>query len=259
MTRGLMILRTGFAAAAFSVAVIPAFAADFSYPAAAPPSGSPLYAATSLITGDVALGVGAFDNGDDTLFEVVGSGRVNFPLWGGWNEELELAGLAEEDYSAVGLFSHTYWKDPTWAAGFVIGASGLDGDGVVTAGIEGAGFGPAHRVVGALTYNWADHIDDFWTASAQGDWYLNPNSKVGGKVAYFTGGGDGWMLTALAEHRFTGTMFGVFGSGSWFTFDNGPDSWELLAGGRIYFDGPGGTLQQYDWSTPFATARDISF
>lgn len=82
------------------------------YPAA-PPIDSPVYAQTSLITADVALGLGYFQGDEDGHGQAVASGRVNIPLWAGWNEEFEVAGLTlfDGDFSAVGAFSHTYYKN----------------------------------------------------------------------------------------------------------------------------------------------------
>ena len=91
------------------------------------------------------------------------------------------------------------------------------------------------------------------------DWYWNQHQIVGQRD--LSRRRQQWLDAAAAlEHRFDGTMFSLFGSASWFTFNT---TARTIAGSprgaRIFFDNPGGTLQQYDWSTPFPAARAVSF
>ena len=258
-----MLLKTLLLGGLASFVAVPAMAADLSYPAAPPPAASPIYSPASLVTGDIALSFGWFDPDEgDSSAEFVGNGRVNFPFWNGWNETLELGGLAEfsgAKYDAVGGYSHTFYRTAPGALGIVLGGASLDGDASFTAGIEGALFLPAVTLEGQTSYTWADNIDDFWTISGEARWYFEPNSKLSGTATFFTSSDDnGWMLTAAAEHRFAGTMFGLFANASWFTFDNGGDAWEALGGLHLFFDG-GNTLQGHDNQIPFSTARTISF
>ena len=256
--------RNVFLAAAFAgLAATPAWGgADLlTYPAAPPASGSPVYAPTSMVTGDIGLAIAyvSFDSYDSGEF--VGDARVNIPLWAGWNEEIEVGGLAEfidNGYTAIGAFSHTYYKNQQFAAGFVLGGSSLDDDGVFTAGVEAAAFLPTTTFLGVLAYNWGSGgTPDFWLATGEARWYWNPNTKLAGSVTY-TDWNNAWMLTAGAEHRFDGTQFSLFGSGTYYTNDN-DDGYELLAGGRWFFDQPGQTLQGHDHEIPFAVARDVSY
>ena len=255
-------------AALAGVLATPAFAADvLTYPATLPPSSSPVYAPASMVTAEIGQAIAYISwDDDDNSFdydsgEFVGDARVNIPLWAGWNETVEVGGLAEfvdDGYTAIGAFSHTFYRNQQFAAGFVLGGSNLDGDGVFTAGVEGAAFLPQTTWVGLLSYNWGSGgIPDFWLASGEVRWYWNPNTKFSGIVSY-ADWDSAWMLTAGLERRFDGTQFSLFGSASYLTNDFG-NGYELLAGGRWFFDQSGQTLQGHDSEIPFATARAVSF
>ncbi len=249
--------------AAFALAVGPAMAADLpaAYPAAPPPSGSPVYSSSSLITGDVTLALGwtgsdSKANGDS--FSGLVGGRVNIPFGNGWNEELEASGLWGFDNNShvAGVFSHTYYKNQGWASGFVLGATGSDlfssSSTVYTAGVEGVVFMPNVSVVGKLTYNWADSAPDFWSISTEGRYYFDPNTKVTGALAYSNeGSSDNWLFSAALEHRWTATPFSTFASLAYMP-SSGPDRWAALVGFRYLFDQPNGTLQSHDFEVPFS-------
>lgn len=261
--------RTSLAAAALAgVLSTPVLAADLlTYPAAPPPSSSPVYSPTSMVTADVGLAIAYYnqDNdgtgGDYDTGEIVGDGRINIPLWAGWNETVEIGGLAEfmdDGYTAIGAFSHTFYNNKQFAAGFVLGGSKLNDDGVFTAGVEGAAFMPSTTWVGLLAYNWGNGgIPDFWLASGEVRWYWNPNTKLSGIVSY-ADVNSSWMLSTGLEHRFDGTQFSLFGAASYFTYDGG-NAYELLAGGRWFFDQRGQTLQGHDSEIPYAVGRAVSF
>ena len=88
----------GLGLAALVIFAGPALAADLPYPAAPPPAGSPLYSPTSLVTGDFTLGIGwtgTDGNLDSDSSTGLIAGRVNIPLWSGWNEEVEAGGVSE--------------------------------------------------------------------------------------------------------------------------------------------------------------------
>jgi len=252
----------GLTAALGGLLSAPALAADvLVYNAAVPASGSPVYSRQSMVTGDVALAIGYFDFGKhgDGAFGVA-NGRVNIPFAGAWNEELEVAGLAdfvEDGYTAIGAFSHTYYKTPAAAAGILLGASSLDGDGALTAGVEAAVFMPSATVLGHVSYTWGDgSVEDFWTLNGEARWYWNPNTKLSGSVSW-TDWDNAWMLTAAAEHLINATPISIFASASYFTSDSG-DGWEVLGGARYAF-GPIQSLQGHDWDVPFAAGRIISY
>ena len=254
-----------------SLVAAPALAA--SYPAAPPPATSPFYSATSMVSGDISLGLGWNDtngNGDDGNGVFIGNGRINFPFWNGWNETLELGGFAsfnshfhDVHNSAVGGFSHTFYKTPGGAAGLVLGGSGVNGHGSFTAGVEGAVFLPSASLVGQTNYTWTDsNFPDFWIIAGEGRWYLTPNDKLAGLVSYGTGGGNSaWKLTANGEHRFAGSWLGLFAQASWFAWDqnHSTDGWEAVGGVHLYFDRPGETLQQHDNDIPFSTPAALPF
>jgi hypothetical protein len=248
------------------VLATPALAADvLVYQNTVPEAGSPVYSNESMITGDIALAIGYFDfPGEDGAFGVANA-RVNIPFGGGWNEELEIAGLADfvdDGYYAVGAFSHTYYKNPGFAAGLLLGVTGLespntgDNEAAYTVGVEHAWFLPALTFLGHLSYTWFDP-DDFWTVGGEARWYLNPNTKLTGAVTW-ADLNSSWMLTAAAEHLLSGTNFSFFLSSSYFTNDFN-DGWEVLGGIRYAFGPPVESLQRHDWNVPFAAARIISY
>jgi hypothetical protein len=242
-------MRAGLGLAALVVLSAPAFAAGtLSYPGSAPASGSPMYGSGSIITADVSLAIGW----DDDNTAGLAGGRINIPFGNGFNEMLEAAGLwtFDGDNSEAGVFSHTYYKNPGWAGGFVLGVSGLNSDAVYTAGAEAAAFLPNATVIGQVAYNWADDIADFWNFAGEFRFYFTPNDKLAGIAAYRSGDAfDDGLLTALYEHRFAGTSLSGFAAVSYLT---GPESWRGLVGARVIFDQAGSTLQSTEYERPFS-------
>lgn len=246
----------------------PALAADvLVYEAGPPASGSPVYAAQPLIAADVGLAIGYFwwnddiDRYDYETGEIWGTGRINIPFGAAFNQEFEVSGLTgfkSDSYYSYGAFSHTYWKNPTAAAGVLLGASSIGGNAALTVGGEGAVFMPSGTLVGLLAYTWGDNgLPDFWTASGEARWYWNANTKLAGSVTY-KDLSDAWTLTAGGEHRIAGTMASIFADATYYT-DRYGEGWELFAGGRLFFDKPGQTLRGHDYDVPFAAARPITF
>src|SRR5579872_713496 len=95
-TGNLLMKQYGYGLAALVLLAGPACAADLPASAVPPPSGSPLYSPTSMVTGDISLGVGwTGTNGNVDKNSATGhvAGRTNFGLWPGWNEELEATGV----------------------------------------------------------------------------------------------------------------------------------------------------------------------
>jgi hypothetical protein len=233
----------------------PAAAADFD------DFADPAYWSHGSVTGDVGLALGYFSfDGFDTG-EVWGAGRVNIPFASNWNEEIELSGVTgfvADSYYTYGIYSHTYWKNEQSAVGLLLAGSNLAGGTAATAGVEGALFLPTTAWVGLLAYSWGGNGQpDFWSAGGEGRWYHDPNSKLTGSVSY-NQFNAAWKLTAGAEHRFDGTMFSLFGEGTYYTQNLGT-GWEVFAGGRIFFDPPGQTLQGHGHDVPFAAARTITY
>jgi hypothetical protein len=264
-------VRLGLGLAAAVMVAAPAFAADLpaAYPAAPPPSGSPVYSGQSLMTADVSLALGwAGHDGDfdDDSFSGFAGGRVNIPFGGGWNEELEANGgwLWDGNGSVAGVFSHTYYKNQAWAAGLLLGYGWLDpfdsgGTGIATVGVEGIVFMPNASVLGKVAWNGGGSgaIDDFVNVGLEGRYYFEPNTKLTGAIDYYSTDDNAWQFTAALEHRWSGTPFSAFVSGTYVTADSGSsnnNSWGLLVGARFAFDQPGSTLQSHDYEIPFASS-----
>ena len=221
-----------------------------------------------MIAADVALALGYFwwdddiDRYDYDTGEVWGAARINFPIGGGaFNEELEVSGprrLRGRQLLQLRRVQPHVLEEPRRRAGLLLGASSIAGNGAWTVGAEGAVFMPSATLVGLLAYTWGDDdLPDFWTASGEGRWYWNPNTKLTGTVTY-NDFNSAWMLSAGGEHRIAGTMASLFADATYYTNDTG-NGWELFAGGRLFFDKPGQTLQGHDHEVPFAAARAITF
>jgi hypothetical protein len=261
----MQMVRLGLGLAAAVMVAAPAFAADLpaAYPAAPPPSGSPVYSGQSLVTADVSLALGwsgVSGNGlDSDSFAGFAGGRVNIPFGGAWNEELEIAGggLFNGDAWQTGVFSHTYYKNQSWAAGLLLGyswsgMSGADTVSVGTAGVEGIVFLPNASVLGKIAWvGGGDAPDDGINVGLGGRYYFEPNTKLTGTIDYFSDGDDSWLFTAGLEHRWSGTPFSAFVTGSYETASSAPDTWGLMIGARFAFDQPGSTLQSHDYEIPF--------
>jgi hypothetical protein len=257
-------VRLGLGLAAAALAAVPAFAADLpaAYPAAPPPSGSPVYSGQSLVTADVSLGLGwsgVSGNGlDSDSFAGFAGGRVNIPFGGGWNEELEAVGggMFNGDSWEIGTFSHTYYKNQSWAAGLLLGWGWADrGSGTVdvgTAGVEGIVFLPNASVLGKIAWvGGGDAPEDGVDVGIGGRYYFEPNTKLSGTIDYLSPGDGTWAFTAGLEHRWAGTPFSAFVTGSYETVSAAPDTWGVMVGIRFAFDQPGSTLQSHDFEIPF--------
>jgi hypothetical protein len=263
----------GLGLVAFAALAGPACAADLAasaYPAAPPPRGSALYAPTSIVTGDFSLGLGwtgtnsSVDNNSGTVH--VG-GRVNFPLWSGWNEELEGTGVWNFNDSEFdgGGFSHTYYKTQSWAAGFILGGGATNpfnqsSNGFFTSGVEGVVFLPSSSFVGMADYNTGSGAN-FWTLALEGRYYFEPNTKLTGQVAWnsnHSGGSNEWLLYSALEHRWSGTPWSTWVSAN-YRPASGDNLWGVMIGVRYLWDQPSGTLQSHDYEVPFNQGRDTVF
>jgi len=272
--------RFGLGFAGLTLLAGPAFAADLAasaYPAAPPPHGSPLYSPTSLVTGDISLGIGWTGiNGtvNDNSATAHVAARTNFGLWSGWNEELEATGVWNFNGGefAGGGFTHTYYKNQNYAAGLLFGGgaqnpfqNGGGTNGFVSTGIEGVVFLPHSSIVGQADYTWGQSSLDFWTLAMEYRYYIEPNTKLTGQVAWnsdHSGASNEWMLYGALEHRWTGTPLSTWVSANWNPAQvNGQnqDSWGLMVGVRYLFDQPNGTLQSHDYEIPFSQGHDAVF
>jgi len=271
--------RYGLGLAALMLLAGPAFAADLAasvpYPAAPPPKGSPLYSPTSLVTGDVSLGIGwTGTNGSVDKNSATGhvAGRTNFGLWSGWNEELEATGVwnfNSHEFDGGG-FSHTYYKTQNWAAGLLLGGGEMNpfqnshSNGFLTTGVEGIVFLPHASIVGQADYTSGSSLN-FWTLALEGRYYFEPNTKLTGQVAWnsnHSGASNEWMLYGALEHRWAGTPLSTWVSASWrpASINNSSDDlWGIMVGVRYLWDQPNGTLQSHDYELPFSQGHDTVF
>lgn len=260
----------GVAALGAGLAVGSAAASDvLSYPPGPPSAGSPVYAPASLVTGDVSLGVGWLDENGDGAFELLGAGRVNAPLQGGpWNLTGEIWGgvwFQDPTFAEVVGAAHLYYKTDRFAHGVYAAATGYGESGYrgheLSVGVEGAAFMGSTTLVGRLGYNAGNNTGgsyDYWSAEGIVRYYVTPNTKLAGIVAWWSDGG-GWMMAGGFEHLFAGTNMTGFARAAWFTEGGGYDGWELLGGARFFFHRPDTTLQQHDWDIPFAEATVVNF
>jgi hypothetical protein len=264
----------GLGLAALVLLAGPACAADLaasSYPAAPPPRGSPLYSPTSMVTGDISLGIGwTGENGNLNKNSAAGSvaGRVNFGLWSGWNEELEGTGVWNFNGGEFdgGGFTHTYYKNQSWAGGFLLGGGEQNpfqssrSNGFLTTGVEGVVFLPSSSIVGQADYTWGSSLN-YWTLALEGRYYFEPNTKLTGQVAWNSNHAsvsNEWLLYGALEHRWSGTPFSTWVSAS-YRPASGDNLWGLMVGVRYLFDQPNGTLQSHDYEVPFSQGHDTVF
>lgn len=209
----------GLASLALSAGSVVAAHAGAHYPAAPPPIDSPVYSTTPFISADVSLFLGWAkpENADGQGFGGA-RGRVNFPLWWGLNEELEIVGaVGFDDGSTLGVFSHTYHKNEQFAYGVLLGAQGFgngDTSHSFTAGVEGAVFLPQSTVLGLVSYTWPEFGDDFWTIGGEGRYYFTPNDELFALARYNTESPH-WLLAAGYEHMFAGTSISAGISAGW--------------------------------------------
>lgn len=262
----------GAGAIGLALAATGARASDvLTYPAPAiPPAGNPVYAPVSLVTGDISLGLGWFDEDGYGAFELLGAGRINAPLQGGpWNLTGEIWGGAwfqDPTFGEVLGAAHLYYKTDRFAHGVYAGWAGYGESGYsgheIAIGVEGAAFMGNTTLVGRFAYNFGDNNGggsyDYWSAEGILRYYVTPNTKLAGIVGWWSDDG-GWMLGGGVEHLFAGTNVTGFARANWFTEGGGYDSWEVLGGARFFFHRPGTTLQQHDWDIPFAEATVVNF
>ena len=225
-----------------------------------PANDSPLYRSDSLVTGDVSLAFGYAKGAGRSTFEggaLVGGGVVHLPLWAGWNADAEIAeivGTARTDY---GGFGHVYLRTPKYALGFVVGATEANGsayDGAaVTVGLETAAFFPEATVSVQILRSWGQgNAKDSWSLGGEARFYLDPNTKVSGRLAYQSGN-PAWLFGVAGEHRLPGSRFSFFATTSYCSCL----TWSAVAGARLIFGPGGGTLQDYDQLVPFTVGRPL--
>lgn len=225
-----------------------------------------------------------------------GSGRVNIPLDDRWNFEFEAttqtAWRSGVSVSGIGTSGHLWAKLPDGALGAFGGLSTANDPGVcayscgntfngqlgsATAGVE------AERYFGNLTLgaqasmSW-NRLDpatlpsptaDFtsWQLRGYADYYFTPDDALSAEVKYTSVPQSAaivpdqhiWEVVGRAEHRFAGTPFSIWASGSYAAdVDRALEiaavtthTWSALLGVRLFMDPPGSTVQGHARSIPF--------
>jgi hypothetical protein len=240
-------MATGACAIAFGGA---AYAADdIYYPESLPPSGHPLYGASSL-AGDLTL-VGGLWTGDSSGHYVDAGGRVAIGLGSGWVFQPEVwVGTDSDTFSYIEGVAHFYRRTPTSAVGGFVGASSYTGGSDWSVGIEAESYAHPNTIVGGRLW-YGDGTFGSWV-EADGWWsyFFNPDLMLTaeGEAWLGSGGVDSGAEGSLTlTKRFPGTQLAGFLSG-WIYHDVGP--WTVAGaevGLRWYFDPPGTTL--YDAET----------
>ena len=260
----------GAGAVGLALAATGARASDvLTYPAPAiPPAGNPVYAPVSLVTGDISLGLGWFDEDGYGAFELLGAGRINAPLQGGpWNLTGEIWGGAwfqDPTFAEVLGAAHLYYKTDPFAHGVYAGWACYGESGTAATkspSASSAGFmSNTARSAGLPQLRGQQRRRQLRLLERRRHPPLlrDAGTKLAGIVGWWSDDG-GWMLGGGVEHLFAGTNVTGFARANWFTEGGGYDSWEVLGGARFFFHRPGTTLQQHDWDIPFAEATVVNF
>jgi hypothetical protein len=261
-----MLLRnTLLATTALTLVVVPALAADVTYPAAPPPPGSPLYSPASLVTGDLSLAIGAASGGGENLGAYEGTGRAALPLTGGFNFEAELLddgffqnGESVNSFSAVG---HLYAQNQTDALGVYGGASSLFYASGWTGGVEGQIYLSKFTLDGSLGFaSIQGGGSTGWGAKLGGRYYFDPNTKLSIYGNFSSADGENlWGVSGAVEHRFAASPWSLFVKASWNTVNGGPSDTEVLGGVRVSLDAPNSTLESHDMAVPWQTEPQTDF
>lgn len=213
-----------------------------------------------------------FWNEQGGVFE--GWGRANIPIGGYVNLEIETGGIAFFDDGAsrtgYGVFGHL-WGGWNGVRLGVFGGAGFHDITIGTVGIEGE-VDLGNLTLGAQgSYNFTDDglvcppglcDEDYWGVRAWADFYVTPNTKIGGEVGWwqlddFTGG-DGLLginqfsASGRIEHRFASTPISAFARVDYWDFGRFDLQTVIVSGGlRIFLDRPDMTLQDHDREVPF--------
>ncbi|MBN8996909.1 MAG: hypothetical protein J0H94_16940 [Rhizobiales bacterium] len=253
--------------AALSALSVPAFAADLG---GAPESGSPLYSAAPMVSGDISAALGGSWFSGEGFSESAGafdtSARFALPLTSGISFEGELLdGGLFNDGSSFNTFlglAHLYGQTQSYALGVFGGAGSLPGAGMWQAGIEGQAYLGNLTAEGTLGYT-SIHEGDLtaWNARFGGKYYFTPNDKLSLFGNYFNadsdfGGGDLWGIDGGYEHRFGASPWSGFVKAAWYSED-GVDLTSALVGVRVSLDAPGSTLQSHDRAVPWQSQLGI--
>ena len=275
-------------AAAFGLIAVPALAGS---PMFDQDFGMPVH---PTLAGHIEFGAGpehysesyGFGDTSSSRVRMDGAARVNMPLGGLWN--LEAEGTVHDAWSSgssspsAGAYAHLWAMFPSAAVGvFAGGSTGsvgtplflklatLTGDTFV-AGLEGEAYLNRVTLGGQFSVSTTDFggpASDYhgWLARAYAAFYLDPETKIVGDVRYSDfasslyslDGQNRWQFIASAEHRFAGTPWSIWASGSYSTVqdtdytDSTSNQWNFLVGFRLFMDDPSTTLYRHDREVPF--------
>lgn len=209
----------------------------------------------------------------DEAARLEGRGRVNIPLAGNWNMELETGGVwlidtdggtSDVDFLDVGAAGHL-WAD---LGGFRIGAFGavdyLNNASEVwvwSAGGEAEVDIGNNLILGiqsAYIDGSCDSPCDLFSVTGWLDFYPNPNTKLGIEASYVdlldtsSSTFEFWNLWGTLEHRFAGSALSLFARGGYeASFEQVIETYAITAGLRVFLDGNALTMRQHDQQVPF--------
>jgi hypothetical protein len=280
----------GLSVAALSLATVPAFAGN---PMFDQVFGTQVHPA---LAGDIEIGAGPERYSEDFGFDAAssshalleGTGRVNIPLAGPWSFEAEATASSSWESgvtsSAIGAYGHLWTILPGSALGVFGGASTGDitypayaysqpvSADTGTAGIEGEAYFNRLTLGGQVSISNTTFDDGFassqdhhsWRARGYLSYYLTPDTKLVGDVRYTyfderidSTDQERWDFVGTVEHRFAGTPWSIWASGTYSSFSSTVDNnwtgnqWSALVGVRLFTDVPGSTLYRHDREVPF--------
>jgi hypothetical protein len=231
-----------------------AMAADAARPVPAPVA--PAAAAPSL-AGDLSIALGLFgytDGGSSYgLFDA--AARVNKPLGGTWNLEVQAAsqaafsgGDSEPLYTDVYGYLWTTGARHIW--GVFGGASFGLGQTIGTVGLQAKHFTRQGSFGAYAAYN-ASNYYDFASFGVAGNFYFNPNHRIGVSAQVLTDFSEtNWSVALDFEHRFQHPI-GLWAAAKYTGYGNSYGLYQALVGLRFYLDGPGDTLQSHERLVPW--------
>ncbi len=240
--------------------ILAAAAASFPVSALAADATSPNYGPGPTLAGDLSVAVGgvwADGSYGYSLFDTLG--RVNTPLGGNWNLEVEATGAAIFDGGSsapayVDALAHlwgTHSSSSAWGFfgggvfgyGSILGIAGAEAKHFLT----GGSLGGSAAVIACTDCGYT-----LGAFAVSYNHYFNSNHRIGLRGAILTDFSSSvWELTADAEHRFAHPV-SLFVAATYTGGDGGPSAfWTARGGVRFYLDGFGDTLQSHERQVPW--------
>ena len=240
-----------------------ALAADVTPPIVTP---GPISSPGPTLTGDLSLSLGGLwfeavqgPTGSLGVFNTLG--RVNVPLHGTWNLEVEAGGGAvfeggEGQPYYINAVAHLWgMHSPTAAWGLYGGAVFGYGPISWTGGAEAKHFltnGSVGVSAGVMRLCCTETLGVF---TASFNHYFNPNHRIGVHGAILTDfSASTWEVSVDVEHRFMHPI-SVFAEASYISLPFGVSAhaWTAKGGVKFYLDAPGDTLQSHEKKVPWTT------